>query len=343
LKQKIPEEVLFVSMDNIFFTSNTLFNLAYEFYKTGGRYIYIDEVHKYPNWSQEIKNIYDSFDELKIIFTSSSALEINKGKYDLSRRALIYELPGLSFREFLELKYSIKLPATSLQEISSNHVNLTSSYLKEFKPFKYFSEYLKTGYYPYFVKEKEFYHQQLLETINLVLETDLPAIYNIDYNSVVKLKRLLFIISSVVPYIPNVNKLAQQVGTTRDSLLKYLHLLHNAHIVSWISSDAFGINFMNKPDRLYLENTNIAFALNPKPNIGTIRETYFYNQLQAVHKVTYPKQGDFLIDNKYLFEIGGRNKTKQQITGVSNAFVAADDIEYGFGNTIPLWLFGFLY
>ena len=343
LQQKNETEVLYISLDNIYFSTNSLFELANQFNKKGGKYLYIDEVHKYPNWSQEIKNIYDSFEDLKIIFTSSSALEINKGKYDLSRRAIIYDLAGLSFREFLELKHKIKLPIVSLKEILTNHEIVASNYLDKIKPFKYFENYLSEGYYPFFIKEQEFYHQQLLETINLVIETDLPAIYNIDYNSVIKLKKLLYVVSNIVPYIPNINKLAKQVGTTRDSLLKYLHLLHNAHILSWLSSNAYGINFMNKPDKLYLENTNISYALNSETNIGTLRETFFYNQLQVKHNLTYPKKGDFFVDKKYLFEVGGKDKTNKQIAGIKNAYIVADDIEYGFNNKIPLWLFGFLY
>jgi predicted AAA+ superfamily ATPase len=343
LKSKKANETLYISLDHLYFTNNNLFNLASEFSKKGGKYLYIDEVHKYPNWSQEIKNIYDSFDDLKVIFTSSSALEINKGKYDLSRRAIIFELAGMSFREYLELKHSIILPSVSLEQITSSHEILVSQYLDTIKPFKYFSDYLSNGYYPFFIKEGDYYHQQLLETINIVIETDLPAIYNIDYNSVIKLKKLLFIVSNLVPYIPNINKLAEQVGTTRDSLLKYLHLLHNAHIITLLSSRSYGINFLNKPEKLYLENTNIAFALNNNANIGTIRETFFLNQLLVNNSVTYPKQGDFLINDNYLFEIGGKNKGFCQIADIDNSFIAADNIEYGNGNKIPLWLFGFLY
>jgi len=343
LKQKSPTETLYVSLDNLYFTSNSLFNLASSFNKKGGKYLYIDEVHRYPNWSQEIKNIYDSFDELKVIFTSSSALEINKGKYDLSRRAIIFELAGMSFREFLELKHSIKLPVTSLKEILNNHEILVSQYLEIIKPFMYFEDYLSNGYYPFFVSETDYYHQQLLETINIVLETDLPAIYNISYSSVFKLKKLLFIVSKLVPYIPNANKLAEQIGTTRDSLLKYLHLLHNAHIINILTSNSYGNNYLNKPEKLYLQNTNIAYALVSNANIGTIRETFFLNQLLVNHKVTYPKQGDFMIDEEYLFEVGGKTKDYKQIADIHNSFIVADNIEFGNGNKIPLWLFGFLY
>lgn len=343
LKEKDISEALYVSLDNLYFATNSLYDLATEFSKLGGKYLYVDEVHKYPNWSQELKNIYDSFDELHIVFTSSSALEINKGKYDLSRRAVIFELHGLSFREFLQLKYSISLPILSLKEIIENHEKISVELLKSFKPFKYFKEYLESGYYPFFVKEKEFYHQQLRETINLVIETDLPAIYNIDYSSVIKLKKLLGIIGGIVPYKPNLSKLTVQVGTTRDSLLKYLYLLHNAHILTWLSSSTTGINFLNKPDKLYLQNTNISFSLNNDVNTGTARETFLLNQLLVKHHVSYPKEGDFLIDGKILFEVGGKSKTQKQIIGNDNTYIIKDTIEIGYGNKIPLWLFGFMY
>ena len=343
LKDKNKSEVLYVSLDNLYFTNNSLYDLASAFSKRGGKYLYIDEVHKYPNWSQEIKNIYDSMEDLKLIFTSSSALEINKGKYDLSRRAVIFDLVGLSYREFLEFKYSIKLPAVSFVDIISKHEDIVDLYLNNIKPLKYFEEYLEIGYYPFFKKEGKFYHQQLAQTINIVIETDLPAIYNVDYNTVLKLKKILFLLGEMVPYIPNLKKLAQQVGTTRDSLLKYLHLLHNAHILKWLGRDSFGINFMNKPEKLYLDNTNIAFALTKNADLGTLRETFFLNQVSAESKVTYPEVGDFMVDDEYLVEVGGKSKDYKQIAGINNSFIAADNIEYGNGNKIPLWLFGFLY
>ena len=343
LKGKNKSEVLYVSLDNMYFTDNSLYDLASMFSNKGGKYLYIDEVHKYPNWSQEIKNIYDSIEDLNVIFTSSSALEISKGKYDLSRRAIIFDLAGLSFREFLKFKYSIELPTVSFNDIITKHEDIAAEYLNTIKPFKYFHEYLDSGYYPFFKKEGKFYHQQLAQTINIVIETDLPAIYNVDYNTVLKLKKILYLLGGMVPYIPNLNKLAQQVGTTRDSLLKYLHLLHNAHILKWLGRDSFGINFMNKPDKLYLNNTNIAFALTKNTDLGTLRETFFLNQVSAVNSVTYPRIGDFLVDEKYLVEVGGKSKDYKQISGIDNSYIAADDIEYGYGNKIPLWLFGFLY
>ena len=294
LKELPANKVLFASLDDLWFSSNTLVSLARTFALSGGKYLYLDEVHKYANWSQELKNIYDSYPELYVIFTSSSALDINKGKYDLSRRAIIYELPGLSFREFLELKHKIIIEPATIENILFDNHAFISNILKKIKPYEFFDEYLKRGYYPYFTEGTEFYYQRLKETINLVIETDLPAIYHIDYGSILKIKKLLALISEIVPYIPNIKKLSDQIGTTRDSLLKFLQLLHNAHIISWISSDAFGINFLNKPEKLYLENTNISYALNKsKVDVGTIRETFFLNQLLTNHMVSYPKKSRF--------------------------------------------------
>lgn len=344
LKELPANKVLFASLDNLWFSNSTLVSLAEVFARTGGKYLYLDEVHKYANWSQELKNIYDAYPEINVVFTSSSALDINKGKYDLSRRALIFELPGLSFREFLELKYKIKTEPVTLENILFNNHTVVTNILKQLKPYEFFAEYLSLGYYPYFAEGTAYFHQRLRETINLVIETDLSAIFHIDYNSILKIKKLLVLISEITPYIPNVKKLSVQVGTTRDSLLKFLQLLHNAHIVRWLGSDAFGINFLNKPEKLYLENTNISYALNKsKVDVGTIRETFFLNQLSVNHRVSYPKKADFFVDNKYTFEIGGKNKSKKQIEGIDNSFVVKDDIEYGHGNIIPLWLFGFLY
>ncbi|MEA3494439.1 MAG: AAA family ATPase [Bacteroidota bacterium] len=342
LKEK--EKAIYVSLDDVYFSKNKLIYFAEEFSQIGGKYLMLDEVHKYTNWSQEIKNIYDTLPDLKVVFTSSSALEIYKGSHDLSRRATVHNLTGLSFREFIELKYKIKFPVYSLSEILKNNSNTYANIKEQIKPLEYFNEYLKEGYYPFFLIEKEDYSNQLVNTINLVIENDLPAIYKIDFSSVIKMKKMLFIISRISPYKPNIEKLGRQTNTSRETLLKYLFYLDKAQIIQWLGSNAYGINYLNKPDKLFLGNTNIAYSLaNEKPDVGSIRETFFLNQLKQNHVVTYPKQGDFLVDNKYLFEIGGKNKTQKQIKGIKNSYIAADDIEYGYKNIIPLWLFGFLY
>jgi len=344
LKELPPDVSLYFSLDDIYFSDNRLVSVAEEFVRRGGKYLLIDEVHKYPNWSQELKNIYDNLPELTVIFTSSSALEINKGKFDLSRRAVIYELQGLSFREYLNFKYHADFQTISLDRILSNKPEIYTQIYSIFKPFQYFEAYLQKGYYPYFIENEQSYWIRLNETINQVIENDLPAITSIDFTSIMKIKKLVFIIASLVPYTPNINKLAVQLNSNRDTVLKYLQLLHTAHILKWLTQDTWGINFLNKPDKLYLENTNLAFALQDEHvNKGSLRETFFLNQVSLMHQVTLPKQGDFFVDDKYTFEVGGKNKTVKQIANIDQAYIVSDDLDYGFQNKIPLWIFGFLY
>ena len=345
LKQ-IHKEVkaLYVSLDDIYFSEHKLIHFAEEFSKNGGQVLLLDEVHRYKNWSQELKNIYDSIPELKVIFTSSSALEIYKGTHDLSRRAIVYQLPGLSFREYLLFEHEIELPVLSLEDILNNNKAFCLQANKQMKPINLFEMYIKSGYYPFFKETGANYLKKLINTVNLALEVDLPAIHNIDFNSVLKIKKMLSVISRIVPYKPNIEKLALQIGTTRDTLLKYMYYLEKAQIIKWLGKDSFGINYLNKPDKLYLNNTNLAFALsNLNPDVGNLRETFFLNQLSVKHTVTYPTKGDFMINDTYLFEVGGKNKTQKQIAGIKNAFIVSDNIEYAYENKLPLWLFGFLY
>jgi len=338
------KNALYVSLDDLYFSENHLVYFAQDFARNGGEYLFIDEVHKYSNWSQELKNIYDTVIDLKVVFTSSSALEIHKGSHDLSRRALVYHLAGLSVREFIAFKYDIKLPVLTLKQVIENNAATSNKILSNIKIFPVFREYLKEGYYPFFKEFESNYLRQLSSTINLVIENDLPAIHNIDFNSVLKLKKLVSVISRIVPYTPNIEKLAQQIGTTRPTLLKYLYYLDKAQIIKILGRDSFGINYLNKPDKVYLSNTNLAYTFGSEiVDVGNLRETFFLNQLSVNHNVTYPKNGDFMVDNKYLFEVGGKNKTQKQIAGIKNSYIAADDIEYGFRSKIPLWLFGFMY
>ncbi|MEI7420581.1 MAG: AAA family ATPase [Prolixibacteraceae bacterium] len=346
MKTRLPAnaEALYASLDDIYFAENPLIYLAEEFYKKGGDYLFLDEVHKYPDWSRELKNIYDNLPGLKIVFTSSSALDIYKGAFDLSRRASVYNLPGLSFREFIELKYRIRLQSYSLEQILSESKKNVPEILDKIKPLKFFEEYLKFGYYPFFIESEKNYYDKLTNILNLVLESDLPTIFKIDYYSVMKIKKMLSVLSRIVPYKPNVEKLALQADTTRDTLLKFLFYLEKAGVVKWLSKDTFGINYLNKPDKLYLNNTNLMYALNnEKPDTGNLRETFILNQLLVKHSVSYPETGDFLVDGKYLVEVGGPSKKTKQIAGLENAFIAVDDIEFPDGRKIPLWLFGFLY
>ncbi len=337
-------EVLYVSLDNLYFGKNTLSDFTDEFVKHGGKYLYIDEVHKYPNWSVEIKNIYDNYPELFIVITGSSALNIHKGKGDLSRRIVIYRMNGLSFREFVKLKYAIDFKAYTLQDITENANEIAQHINAEIKPIKLFKEYLKTGYYPFFNEGNDQYYERLEQAVNEVIETDLSALEPIDFSAVYNIKRLLMVIAELVPFKPNVSKLSVQIGINRDTLLKYLYWLQRADLLLLLTSDTYGISKMNKPEKVYLNNSNLIYALSgDSANIGTVRETFFINQLNVKHKITYSSKADFLVDNKFIFEVGGKNKTQKQIMGLSNAFIIADNIEYAYKNTIPVWMFGFLY
>lgn len=338
------KHAMYISLDDIYFIKNELVYFAENFVREGGKCLFIDEVHKYPNWSQELKNVYDNLPELKVIFTSSSALQIYKGSHDLSRRALIYNLVGLSFREFLSIKYKIEFDEISLNDILEFSEKISNNITNKIKPYQYFTEYLKYGFYPFCFDNETDYHSRLMSTINLVIENDLPAIESIDYKSILKLKKLLLIISQMVPFKPNISQLAEQIETTRSTLMKYLDILFRAQILFLLNKDTFGINLLNKPEKIYLHNPNLYYTLNSEqPNIGSIRETFFVNQISHNHKIYYSDTADFFVDNKYTFEIGGKNKTRKQIKNSENAFVIKDDIEYGFENVIPLYLFGFLY
>jgi predicted AAA+ superfamily ATPase len=339
-----PKEALYASLDNIWFSTHRLFDLAGDFDKMGGKYLFLDEVHKYDNWSQEIKNIYDSFPDLKVVFTGSSILEIHKGSADLSRRAVHYMLNGLSFREFLLLEKRIEFPVVTLKDLLENHIVLAGRVNEHIKPIPLFQQYLKDGFYPYYKEDSEIYAERLQHTINVILETDLPAVENIELVSIKKIKQLLFIIAQKVPFTPNIKSLAEMIEVSRKSLLNYLILLERAQLLNLLQQDISGIRILAKPEKIYLNNTNLAFALQEeKPDIGNLRETFFYNQLKAVCKISSATKADFAIDNKYFFEVGGKNKGHEQIVGIENAYLALDNIEYGYANKIPLWLFGFLY
>lgn len=340
-----PENVLFVSLDNIFFTTNKLYSLADDFYSHGGRELYLDKVHKYPTWAQEIKNIYDDFPKLKIVFTGSSMLQIFKADADLSRRVRHYQLFGLSFREFLIYEGLLKKTQKSfaLEDILENHVSIAQKLNKKITVLPAFQKYLKYGYYPYYQEDIAGYGERVLQTFNTVIESDLPNVENIDFYSINRIKKLFYILSEMVPFTPNISQLSQTVDVTRVSLMNYLQLLEKAHCILLLEQKATGMRQMVKPEKIYLQNTNYSYALAQNPEVGNLRETFFFNQLQQKHKVSYTKHTDFCIDDNYYFEIGGKNKSTKQIKDLNNVFLAIDGITVGFRNEIPLWLFGFLY
>lgn len=337
-------DVLYVSLDNIWFMTHSLFELADEFQKMGGKALFLDEVHKYPTWSREIKNIYDSYPDMKIVFTGSSLLEIHKGEADLSRRAITYHLQGLSFREFIQFEYGCEMEAFSLLDVLTKHTEIAMSAGKMVKPLVAFKEYLEFGYFPFYKEDKILYHERLLATLNTILDVDLPATERIDYYSIGKIKKLFAVLAQLVPYIPNISVLSKELEVSRISLLNYLSYLQKARALLLLDKEAFGIKQLAKPEKIYLGNTNYAYAVGgEKTDIGNVRETFFFNQALVRHKVTYSSKIDFTLDEIYNFEIGGKNKTKKQLEGVENGYLALDNIEVGFSNEIPLWLFGLMY
>ena len=338
------DEVLYIALDDLFFSENTLYSLAENFVKMGGKILLLDEVHKYPNWSRELKLIYDDFSNLQVIFTSSSILDIYKGESDLSRRAVTYSLTEMSFREYLLFKEKIDLPVFTLEEILENHMEICVSLIQQFTPFKYFSEYLRIGNYPYYENNVEEYYQKIRNTVNLILEVDLQETENLDYQTIAKLKRLLFVISSNVPFTPNIFKISESIQLNRNALVRALQLLDRAELIRSTYKQTKSISILNKPDKIWMHNTNLMYAISGNQvDTGTVRETFFMQNFSNNHIISLPNKGDVLVDNTFLFEIGGKNKTRKQILDLDKAFLVKDDIEIGFQNSIPLWLFGFLY
>lgn len=337
-------KVLYVSLDNLWFSNHSLPELADSFVKKGGTHLFLDEVHRYPGWSQILKNLYDDYPELFITFTGSSLLHLLDAKADLSRRAVVYTMQGLSFREYLALAARMVFPALSLEQILKEHEALAADIVKEIKPFQFFPAYLQTGYYPYFAEEPDTYALRLEETINMTLELELPLLRKLDIAYIPKLKQLLSIIAESAPFIPNVSKLSEKIGINRQTMLTYLGYLAEAKLVRPLYRDAHGISALQKPDKLYLENTNLMYVFRKQSaDIGNARETFLANQLACSHELSFTDTGDFVVDGSITVEVGGKNKTRRQIKNISDSYVAADNIEYGFGRKIPLWLFGFLY
>jgi len=338
-------EALYVSLDNFYFTKNRLFDFAERFYLDGGRVLFLDEVHRYPTWSIEIKNLYDIYDDLKIVFSGSSALELHKADGDLSRRAAMYDLHELSFREYLELAGIKKVNAISIKDILTNHMDLATEIGKDISIMPHFKKYLKEGVYPFFKTTKGRYNERLSATINIIIESDLQIIEGISFQTAFKLRQLVAVLADNVPFKVNVSELSRKIGLSRDLLLRLLSSLDRASLIKGIQLEGSSMGAFTKPDKIYMHNTSLLYALysGKERFSGTVRETFFVNQLIKDHRLRSVKKGDFIVDRTYTFEIGGRNKSFNQIADVENSFIAADDLEVGYGNKIPLWLFGLMY
>ncbi len=330
---------LYVNAEHLYFASHKLSELADEFSQMGGKYLVVDEVHRYEGWSKELKLIYDYHPELHVIFSGSSVLDINKGiQSDLSRRAVVYTMYGLSFREYLELFENIKINTYSLEDVLASKVELDDS----FRPLLYFRKYLEKGYYPFAIEDD--YDEKLTNVVTKTLETDIPEYANMNVSTGRKLKRLMAVIAESVPFKPNMVTLAEVLSVSRNNVADYLLYIEEAGLITQLRDQTGGVRSLGKVDKVYLENTNLIYNLARRENaeIGNVRETFFMNQLRVVDDPITSPVSDFLVGDK-TFEIRGRNKKQKQIRDVKNAYVVKDDIEYGGMNIIPLWQFGLLY
>jgi hypothetical protein len=353
-------EALYVNLDDIQNTSQfSMTEIAEEFVLNGGKLLCFDEIHKYNSWSAELKNIYDRFGELKIIATGSSALQINQGSHDLSRRAIVYTMVGMSFREFLELHYGFEFSSYDLHNILENHVDIATEIkkmieIKEHKIIHLFKNYLKYGYYPYYLSMPNItlFLQTLQQNINVSIESDLLYVYpKLNGTSIKKIKTLLSIIIKSVPFEPNISDMKKAADIADDRTLKeYLSKLDDAGLIKLLMRNALAMKSIDKPEKIYLANPNLMYT--KEPDIGNLRETFFVNQLDNYYKIKRSlsddgifagKSGDFYCEEKYTFEVGGKKKGFGQIKDTPDSYVVSDDLEIGLGHKIPLWLFGFLY
>ena len=343
--QNLPvSKAAYFSLDDLYFTTHSLKETVSIFHKQGGKILVLDEVHKYKNWSIEIKNVYDFYSDLKIIFTGSSIIDISRQQGDLSRRAVVYELPGLSYREFLSFKYNIQLPVISLDQLLTDADAIKKNLPDTFRPLEYFQEFLRTGYYPFMIEDKDTVHQKINQLIRTIVEFDMAELKDFDIRNAKKMLQLMYVIAQQVPFKPNLVALAEKTSIHRNSLNNYLHYLEEAKLISLLQPAGRSVSILQKPEKIYLNNTNLLYALaEQQVEIGHLRETFFLSQLSVVSKIHMPKQGDFFVDNKFTFEVGGKGKSKKQIADIENAWVVKDDLEFPVGTQMPLWMFGLLY
>ncbi len=342
--KKQGEEVLYVRLDDLYFLNNGLYELADEFRKNGGGFLYLDEVHKYPNWATELKNIYDSMPGLKIMFSGSSVIGLAKNKADLSRRALMYNLPGLSFREYLLLTGIADLPVLKLPEILDSAAGYAADISTQIPVIKHFRQYLRSGYYPFFLESGRDYLLTLEQVIRTVIEVDFLHVDQFDSTKSRQILTLLKVVAASAPFIPNISKISAKTGLHRQTTLMYLQYLETAGLLTLLNQRNKSLSRLQKPDKLFLHNPNLFYALSPEyVNAGSLRETFAVNQLSVMHEVALHSRADFVIDDKYVFEVGGKNKKMDQLSDQPQAYLLLDDIETAYKKRIPLWLLGFIY
>ena len=337
------EKVLYVSLDNIWFADNKILDLVDFHYNHGGTHIFIDEIHYEPKWQTMLKNMSDNYPGMYIVYTGSSMLEIDAHEGDLSRRQVMYEMRGMSFREYLEYEGVVKHERLTLEQLMDNHVEIAMDICSRTNVLGCFNKYLREGYYPFYKAVRQGFDSRLLATVNQVIESDYPQIDDVTVATIRKTKKMLMVLSECVPQLPNMSQLYRELETDRNNGLKMLRALERGGLLLLLGSKTKSINQLSRPDKIYINNPTLMYALSPRADIGSVRETFFMNQLSQAHELSYPKAGDFLVDGRYLFEVGGKGKTFSQIKDIPDSYLAIDDTEIGRGARIPLWLFGMLY
>lgn len=337
-------EALYCVMDSMYFTNHSLLELADRFHMMGGKHLFLDEIHKYPSWSKEVKEIIDLYPDMRITFSGSSLIQILNADADLSRRVLSYDMSGLSFREFLHFYKNIALPAYSLENILTNADDICEAVNATCHPQKLFEEYLHAGYYPFYDGNETEYYSRIENVVSFIIDQEMTQFCGVEPAYTRKLKAMLMFLAENLPYDVNISKLSSYLEINKTTVLSYLSSMQKAELLHLLYSDNKSVTKMQKPDKIYIHNPNVLCALATQENIGTLRECFAVNQLSVAHSVEYGKaQGDFKVDSKYTFEVGGRDKTFDQIADIPNSYILADSMEYPVGKKIPLWLIGFLY
>ena len=342
-KGKDLEKALYVSLDNLWFSTHDIIDVVDYHYTHGGTHLFIDEIHYYKHWQTLLKNITDDFPGLHVAYTGSSMLQMESSEGDLSRRLAMYEMRGLSFREFLEYEGILQLPAVTLEQLLADHVSIAMDLCGKTKILEHFKKYLEVGYYPFYKSVHHGYYQRLQSVANQVIEVDYPIVDDITISTIRKTKKLLMLLAERVPQLPKMNELYKELETDRNQGLKMLYALQRGGLLLLLSDNTKSPDNLSRPHKIYINNPTMMYALSPQIDTGTLRETYFFNQLSQGHEVHYPKSGDFLVDRKYLFEVGGKGKTFDQIKDIPDSYLAVDNTETGHRNRIPLWIFGLIY
>ena len=336
-------EAAYFSLDDLYFSTHRLVDTAELFYRQGGRYLFLDEVHKYAGWSAHIKNLYDFYPDLHIVFTGSSIIDIAREEADLSRRVLMHELTGLSYREYLYFNDMGTFSPVTLEEILHPERPWRQHFPADFRPLQYFPDYLRYGYYPFATEDIPGFTTRMQQLIRIIVEYDMAALHDFDVRNARKMLQLLYVLAANVPFKPNITSLAEKSNIHRNTVGNYLHFLEQAKLIRQLYPPGISLAVLQKPEKIYLDNTSLAFAIHTdQPDKGNLRETFFAAQVAAGHTLHYAQKGDFLVNNKWTFEIGGKHKTQKQIQGVPDSYIVADDTDYPV-SVLPLWLFGFLY